>query len=128
WQFDDDNYTTLPEGTTNLVSGQSDYSFAATFLDVDWVKVKDAGGNWQMLDPIDQSQVDQALENYLITNGMPEMYDKVGDSVRLYPAPATASVTLTAGLKIGFKRTGSLFAATDTTKVPGFASPYHVIL
>lgn len=129
WQFDDENYSTLNEGTTDLVSGQSDYSIASTFLDIEWVKVKDKNGYWQMLTPIDQSQTSHPLEDYLITNGFPCYYDKQGDSIRLYPAPDNGvSVTLSAGLKVGFQRTASLFTNADTTKVPGFVSPYHAIL
>jgi hypothetical protein len=129
WQFDDENYSTLNEGTTTLVSGQSDYSFAATFLDIEWVKIKDKNGLWHILDPIDQSQTSVSLEDYLQTNGFPEVYDKTGDTIRLYPAPDNGlSVTLSGGMKVGFKRTASLFTASDTTKVPGFASPYHILL
>lgn len=128
WQFDDENYSTLNEGTTTLVAGQSDYSFAVTFLDIEWVKVKFNNGNWMLLDPIDQSQIDHPLEDYLLANGFPIYYDKQGDTIRLYPAPDSNSTTLTNGMKVGFKRTASLFTSGDTTKVPGFASPYHAIL
>ena len=53
------------------------------------------------------------------------------DSFRLYPAPTSGSVTLTAGLRVTFKRTADLFTSaqvTTGTKTPGFASPYHIIL
>ena len=63
------------------------------------------------------------------TDGLPIYYDKVSDdTIKLYPGPATASCTLTSGLKVRFKRTAHLFTASDTTAVPGFQSPYHVIL
>lgn len=128
WQFDDENYSTIPEGTTDLVQGQSDYSISGTFLDILWVKIKNAGGYWQPVYPVDQSQLDRPLEDWLIVNGFPIMYDKVGDTIRLYPAPDQSVTTLTAGMKIGFKRTASTFTTGDTTKVPGFASPFHIIL
>jgi hypothetical protein len=129
WQFDDSNFTTNPVGTIDLVAGQSQYSFNTAFLDIVNVKVKDNGGNWHILHPIDQTQLDYPLEDWLIANGQPQMYDKQADGIRLYPAPDNGStVTLTAGLKIEFQRTASLFTAADTTKAPGFASPYHVIL
>jgi len=130
WQFDDENYSTIPEGTTDLVVGQSDYSFANTFLDVEWVKIKNTGGYWQLIPPVDQSMTDRPLEDWLIANAFPVMYDKVGDTIRLYPAPAAGVVTLTGGMKVGFKRPASLFSAdgSDTTATPGFAIPYHVIL
>ena len=128
WQFDDENNSTIPEGTTDLVQGQSDYSFANTFLDIDWVKVKNSSGYWQIIPPIDQSQIDRPLEDWLIRAAFPMMYDKVGDTIRLYPAPDGGVTTLTGGMKVGFKRGASEFATNDTTKTPGFALPYHIIL
>ena len=65
------------------------------------------------------------------TAGMPVEYDKVGESIFLYPAPATGSVTLAAGLKIHYQRTASIFTSAEVTtgtKTPGFASPWHMIL
>lgn len=131
WQYDDDNYSTIPEGTTNLVSGQSDYSFASTFLDVLWVKILDNANHWHEITPIDQAQIDVPLEEYLVTNSFPIYYDKVGSLIRLYPAPAANVTTLTNGMKVGFKRTASIFTSAEVTtgtKVPGFQSPFHIIL
>lgn len=128
WEFDDTNYTTTPVGTGTLVEGQSSYSFSDTFLDIERVKVLDKNGHWHFLDPIDPSEIGIPLEELLVTNGFPYQYDKNGNTIRLYPAPTSSFVTLASGLKVEFKRTASLFTATDTTKVPGFASPYHIIL
>ena len=130
WQWDDTNNTNLPIGTTTLVDSQQDYSITgATFLDVLRVEVLDSSGNYNLLTPIDQSEVtDQALSEFQKTAGMPRYYDKVGDSIFLYPKPSTSLVTASAGLKVYFQRGASYFAATDTTKVPGFAAPFHRIL
>ena len=136
WQFDDTNYTTTPVGTGTLVSGQSSYSFADEFLDIETVKIKDVNGNWIILDPIDQSQDDEALEQRLSVSGVtitgiPTHYEKNGDTVRLYPAPTATYVTLTNGLKVEFKRTADIFTAaqvTTGTKIPGIASPYHMLV
>lgn len=131
WQFDDTNYTTNPVGTGTLVASQSAYTFADEFLDVETVKVKDAGGTWHIIQPIDQNQTDEPLENLLTPDGMPLYYDKNGDTIRLYPAPSSTAVTLTAGLKVEFKRTADLFTSgqvTTGTKVPGIASPYHQLI
>ena len=49
----------------------------------------------------------------------------------LYPAPATANVTLTAGLKVFYLRTADIFTSaqvTTGTKEPGFPSPWHDLL
>ena len=131
WQFDDSNYTDRSIATTTLVAAQRDYSFNSTQLEIEKVEVKDSGGNWQSLSPIDKSQYGEPLEELYKNDGLPEKYDKEGNSILLYPAAATASVTLVAGLKIYFKRSADLFTAaqvTTGTKTPGFASFFHMIL
>lgn len=130
WQWDDTNRSDLPVGTGDLVAGQSSYSFAAEYLQIENIKILDSNENYYLIQPIDQSQVTYPLEDHLENDGLPQYYDKVGDTIRLYPAPAAADVTVTAGIKVQFKRTASLFTAagTDTTAVPGIASPYHILL
>jgi len=131
WQFDDSNNTDLPIGTQTLVAAQKAYTFNDKFLALISVEVKDASGNWSILSPIDQREFDPSLplDEAFETDGLPIYYDKVSDdTIKLYPGPATASCTLTSGLKVRFKRTAHLFTASDTTAVPGFQSPYHVIL
>lgn len=131
WQFDDTNYTDLPTGTGTLVASQSSYSFAAEYLTILKVKAKDSSGNWHILTPIDQAEDADALEDRLTTDGLPTHYDKIGDSIKLFPAPSAASTTLTSGLKVEFQRTASIFTSAEVTtgtKVPGIASPYHMLL
>ena len=133
WQFDDTNYTTLPIGTYTLVEAQQSYTFASDFLDILTVKVLDVNSNWVVVKPLDQQEDRSiALEEQFAATGLPIYYDKIGDSIKLYPAPTSTAVTLSSGLKVEFKRTASLFTvASDTsadTTEPGFASPYHVIL
>lgn len=132
WQFDDTNYTDFPIATTNLVNSQSDYSFDATHLEIERVEVKDNGGNWHLLEPVDISQIDVALSEFYKDDGQPLCYDKKGGSLVLYPAPDNGvSVTLTSGLKVYFKRTSDNFTSgqvTTGTKKPGFASPFHHLI
>lgn len=133
WQFDDSNFTDLPIGITNLVttagSEQQDYSFAVTHLKILGVEVKDSSGNWQPLTPIDQADLyNSSVTDFLKTPGMPQFYDKLGSSVFLYPKPLAASVTSTSGLKVRFQRPPSYFVYTDTTKVPGFNSIFHLLV
>lgn len=131
WEFDDSNYTDLPVGTATMVNGQQDYSFDVRFLNVIEVEVKDANGNWHKLTPIDKRTKDEAISQYQITAGMPTEYDKIGDSIFLYPSPATGSVTLTNGLKVHYQRTADVFTSAQVstgTKTPGFPSPWHMIL
>lgn len=135
WQYDDTNYTDAPRGTGNLVEGQEAYSFASEYLTIEQVDVLDKNGYWRRLKSFDPNDLDGLTpEEYFgsttstTKKGMPEYYDPQGDSIRLYPAPAATNVTLTAGLRIFFKRTASLFTTSDTTKEPGIPSPYHVLL
>ena len=133
WQWDDTNRSDLPIGTTTLVNGQQDYAFDTTHLKILGVSVKDENGNFYTLDPIDSDDTapfDRA--EYLETAGRPLFYDKLGNSIFLYPKPDNGvSVTLSAGLKVYFQRTADLFTSaqvTTGTKVPGFASPSHMLL
>ncbi len=130
WEWDDTNHTDLPVGTGNLVADQSSYSFTSEYLEVRQVKIKDQNGNWlPPLKPIDYRDFkDVSIEEYFETSGTPEYYDIVGDTIRLYPAPATANVTATAGLKVNFSRSADLFTTSDTTQEPGLPSTHHVLL
>ena len=129
WEWDDTNHTDLPVGTGTLVADQQAYSFSSEYLEIRQVKVKNANGDWVVLKPIDYSQFKEiAIEEYFSTSRMPEYYDILGDTIKLYPAPASASVTLASGLKIHFTRTADLFTTADTTQEPGLPSTHHVIL
>ena len=142
WEWDDTNQTDLPVGTGLLIEGQESYSFAAEYLAIKRIKVKDNNGKWHPLRQIDQQDFDEkgyAIEQWFGTDssgnpnkGLPEFYDILGDTLRLYPAPTSTSVTLTAGLKVDFIRTAVLFTAVSTTAAdatePGLPSPYHKLL
>lgn len=140
WQWDDTNYTDLPIGTTDIVSGQKDYGIDTTMIEITRVECKDAAGNWKFLTPFDQKDLNQntnqavdinssgnsqdnsSLTSFLSTAGNPVYYDKMANSIFLYPTPNYNS---TDGLKVYFKRAPSYFTAADTTKKPGFASHLH---
>ncbi len=128
FQWDDSSHTKLPIGTTNLVANQSDYSFLTdeqgnSILSLTRIDILDASGIYRQLDVINESDIAGAIDTELVTAGLPTGYDKIADNIiRLYPKPI-ASVT--AGLKFYFQRSGSYFAATDTTKSPGVAPLLH---
>ena len=129
FQWDDTNHSKLPIGTTNLVSGQSDYSFLTdeqgnAILNLTRIDILDSDGLYRQLIPIDQVQLTGiALDEFLKTNDKPRYYDKIADNIiRLYPTPATS---VSAGLKFYFQRTASYFVATDTTKSPGVSPLLH---
>lgn len=125
WEFEDTNQTDLPIATTTITSGQQDYSLATTHLSINRVEVKDSGGNWHLLTPIDRNQVnDEALAAYL-GSGRPEQYDLLGSSVFLYPIP---NYTQAASLKLYFTRGPVEFDSGDTTDSPGFNSLFHKLV
>jgi hypothetical protein len=131
WQFDDSNYTTFPIGVQTLVDNQRDYAFDTSHLVIERVEVKDAAGIWHLLNPIDASSLGMPLEEYQKDKGLPVEYDKSGSSLILLPAPSSTACTLTSGLRVYFQRTASIFTSAEVstgTKVPGFASPYHMII
>jgi len=131
WQFDDSNHTDYPIITTDLVSGQRDYSFvtdgAGNFvLDIYKVLVDDGTGVFKEIFPVDQQTI--APDNYLDGKNLgniPNTYDKTGNGIFLDPIP---DYNATGGLKILINRTGSYFIKTDTTKKPGFAPLFHEYL
>jgi hypothetical protein len=127
WQFDDTNYSDLPIGVGDLISGQQDYSFSSDVLTVEKVMIKDSSGNWQELDKVDINERGAAKLWTLATGntGVPTRYDKFANSIFFDPIPNYNS---TGGLKVVFKRNGSKFVYTDTTKQPGIPSLFHPYL
>ncbi len=132
WQWDDTNRSDLPIGSGDLVAGQSSYSFADDYLDILNIKIKDSSGNWVILPAKDQSESSLPFEDDLNVDGMPLYYDKIGDTIKIYPAPSASAVTLTGGIKVAFQRTASLFTfVSDTsadTQEPGLPSTHHDLL
>jgi len=127
WEWDDNNKTDLPIATTSLVANQQDYNISGdSFLRILKVELKDNNGNWQALRPItldDKRQ--ESMTDYQKTAGTPMEYDKIGNSIFLYPKP---SYSQAASLKVYYQRNVTHFVSTDTTKVPGFAENFHRIL
>ncbi len=137
WQFDDSNYTTLPIATTDLVNLQKDYTYAIKFLEITRMEIKDTLGNWRLLKPFDQNDLERgvtssyediqipgniSLTDYLKVPGQPILYDKMGESIILYPTPNYSQL---ASLKAYFKRKMDYFVAADTVKEPGFRNDLH---
>ena len=137
WRWDDSNQTDLPIGTAALVANQQDYSISSTHLIIERVEIKDADGNWHLLDHIDQSALKgydkEAMSEHQETAGTPTEYDLIGDSIFLYPKP---SYSQAASLKIYYGRGPSEFTdaqiwtnyALDGTKTPGFNTLFHDLI
>jgi hypothetical protein len=127
FQWDDTNHTALPEGTTNLLTTTSDYSFLTDeqgnrILTLIGVSVLQ-NGKYVPLELIDRNDPDIDLETFGTETGTPTRYDKIADNIiRL---DRKVSVQVTSGLKFYFQRSPSYFTASDTTKEPGFAPVLH---
>lgn len=123
WEFDDTNNSDLPIATSNLVSGQQDYSIGSTFYSIKRVEVLNSSGVWSLLKPIDQADINEmALTQFLSTSGLPKYYDKLGNSIFLYPKP---NYSQDSSLKVYFERGADYFTTSDTTKTPGFNPMFH---
>lgn len=128
WEFDDTNQTDLPIATTGLVTDQQDYSFPTSDIEVTRMEVLDTAGNWNKLQPLDQSDVyNQSITDFMKTHGTPIYYDKIGNSIFLYPKP---SYTQSASLKVYFKRPPVSITTASLTAVasPGFNSMFHDLI
>lgn len=135
WQFDDSNHTDYPFITTNLVSGQRDYTFTTDsssniILDIYRVMVKTSStGDYQEIYPVDQNTPDY-LSNESTTSfidgrnqtGVPTRYDKIANGIQLDLIP---SFDATAGLKVFINREPSYFVYTNITKKPGVSGNLH---
>ena len=123
WDFDDSGYTTFPIATTTLVASQDDYTLPSSALKLTRAEVLDSSGNYQKLISIDDTQVKISLSEFEETDGLPRYYRLIGKSIVLYPAPAAASVTLAAGIKIYLAREVNEFTGATTTTEIGFGEP-----
>ncbi len=129
WQLDDSNHTDYPIITTNLVSGQRDYSFTtdeggSLILDVYKVMVANSSGVYYEIPCVDQ-QSDADTSSFYDgqnTTGTPTRYDKTANGIFLDVIP---SYNYTNGLKVFINREASYFTTSDTTKKPGVDGRFH---
>lgn len=129
WQEDDSNQTDYPIISTNLVSGQRDYTFTTDgsgnlVLDVYKVMVASSSGIYTEIKPVDvQSQKDtDSFYSGQNTTGTPTRYDKTANGIFLDVIP---NYNYTGGLKVYINREPSYFVYTDTTKKPGVPGIFH---
>lgn len=127
FRLDDTNHTKLPEGTTNIVAGQSDYSFLTDEQGNRITNLTGASiltnGKYVPLELVDRNDTDVNPATFGTVSGVPTKYDKIADNVvRLDMLPVS---NITNGLKYYFQRTPSYFTAADTTKQPGVSNDLH---
>jgi hypothetical protein len=126
WQWDDANNasTSYPIGKTGVVIGQQDYQFSDEHLYILDVEIKDSSGNWYKLKPIDIKDFPDSLsiDEFFKGGGVPEYYDKQGNSLFLYPTP---NYTQANSLKAKFQRVAKKFVPSNLLFVPGYAVHLH---
>ena len=130
WTLDDLNQSTVPIETQALVASQQTYDiddFTSEIINVLGFTVLDNLGIEHQLTRLIRENA-LPLSEYKKTAGLPEEYDLIGKKIYLYPKPASANVTTIAGLKIYLNRPATKFLYTDTTKVPGIPSIFHMYI
>lgn len=122
WKWDDSNNTDLPQAYTDLVNSQTRYALPESALTVERIEIADQSGNYTKIQIFTQEEIDEAFPEFFKEDGIPTYARILNGTIELYPAPNYA---YTAGLRVYFTRDIVEFATTDTTKTPGFASPFH---
>jgi len=122
WSVEDTGETDLPIASTNLVSGQADYSFPNESLVLELLQIISTDGSTLVtLSPVDQLPLNAGT-------GVPQVYKKVGNSVILSPTP---NYSMTAGIKINYRRAFNYSTVSSTTFTPispGIPSVFHTWL
>lgn len=128
WEWNDTNDTNYTIATTDIISGQQDYTLATTHLKIYRVELMDSSGISSKISPFDQSDESQSLTQLATISGTPTRYNLLGNSIFLDPKP---NYNYTGGLKIYFQKGPTLFTSSDLTTgtvLPGFNSLYHDLI
>lgn len=135
--LDDSNYSDYPFFSTNLISGQRDYSYTidgdgSVILDCSRVMVANTAGTFAEIYPVNQDTTTANRGNPTDTtsfidgrnaSGIPTRYSKQGgNSILLDVIPNYNS---TNGLIFFGTREASYFNVNDTTKRPGFVGIFQ---
>jgi hypothetical protein len=122
WSVEDTGETDLPIASTDLVSGQADYSFPNESLVLETLQILLADGvTYRELSPVDQINPNAG-------SGIPTGYKKVGNSFILTPTP---NYTVTSGIKNHYRRAfnySTVSSTTFTPTSPGIPSVFHTWL
>lgn len=125
-EFDDSNYADLPVATFSISSGTREYKITVDensneiFTKHKVAVLKDG----QYVD-VPRLQIGEGSQDGLLTKDtdtqeVPTGYYEVGESIVFKDMPSTATTG-----KIWFDRALDFLVSGDTTKVPGFPTPYH---
>jgi hypothetical protein len=128
WKYIDDNTsdasTGVPYADQNVTASTALYPLPSGALTVNGVEIKlTTNGSWQRLYPMTHEEfLQRGGDGAFTSTGAPTHYILQGDIIRLIQTP---NFTLSSALRVFFDQGISTFAATDTTKTPGFASIFH---
>ncbi len=130
-QVDDTNFLDYPIIYADIVATQQDYSVTNDaggnqVQDIWKVRIQYPDGSWKTLTQrdINDGQDDDTWMNSS-TTGLPTEFDLNANGIFLNCIP---SYSLVGGLELYVSRSGSYFASTDTTKVPGIPEIFHEYL
>lgn len=126
FRWDNTNHSKLPEGTTDLVLNQADYSFQTdeqsnNILTLTGLSLVDANGRETALTPVDRNDPNYDISTFGKTAGVPTQYDKISDNIVRLDFKASSTAVSTYDLKFYFVRTSPYWDASDTTETTGFA-------
>lgn len=127
-QYDDSNLASLNKVDLTMTNLTHEVALADGNMKIYGVEVKDLAGNYTRLNEIDFDDMKRSISSFTTSSGFPRWYDLRGAYVYLEPAPSSASVTLTSGLRLWVGREIDIFTSADTTQEPGFAEPFHRII
>ena len=123
----DDNNSITPLDKRTLTSGTNAYSspVSGSYNGVLKLEILDSGGNSHVLE--EESIVELNFGDAYSTSitGTPAYFVKVGGTYHVRPTP---SYTKANGLTFFTNNRPSYFASTDTTKVPGIPTGFHMFL
>lgn len=126
YKYDDRNNTSFPIATTDLVSGQDNYSLPleTNYLHAVYVLREGSTDDWDKLIPITLEDINQmeAEPSFENTNANPTYYRTIGNSIKIYPA---SDYSLEDGLMVEYSGDISAVTTTDTTKTFGFDVSFH---
>ena len=126
FQWDNTEHTKLPEGTTDIIANQVDYSFLTdeqgnTILTLISIALVDSSGKEIQLRAVDRNDADYDADTFGINSGTPTAYDKISDNIIRLDNKPSATDASTYDLKFRFQRTSPYYTSASTTKATGFA-------
>lgn len=145
--FDDNRRTDYPIVTTPMIANQRDYPLGVNekVLKIKRVDITFDGSHWYRATPFDSGELSSGIgftpasstDTVLDSNFIQQAprYDLAYNAIWVYPMPLTVDVANGATIRVEWDRQIQPFVVgdyssvlTDSTVVPGFDDPFHVML